>query len=65
MLSCGASVTGFVQVWFAADTFLKGVALLALCLILYLYWLHFHEKLQRRRDERDRRRQRRSHWGYE
>ena len=64
MVSRGASVTAFVRVWFA-DVFTGGLGGLAVCLMGYLLWLHFHEKVQRRKDQQERRRQRRDHWGYE
>lgn len=60
----GADVTVVVRVWFA-DIFLSGVAGLAVCLVLYLLWLHFHEKWQQHKDQQERRRQRLAHWGHE
>ena len=64
MLSSSASVTAFVRVWFA-DVFTSGIAGLAVCVMGYLLWLYFHEKVRRRRDQEERRRKRRNHWGYE
>jgi uncharacterized protein (DUF2062 family) len=64
MLSCGARVIVCVRVWFA-DVFAAGIAGLTVCVTGYLLWLHFHEKLQQRREERDRRRRRLAHWGNE
>jgi hypothetical protein len=64
MVSCGASGTVFVRVWFA-DVFTGGIAGLAVCAMGYLLWLYFHEKLRRRKDQQECRRQRRKHWGYE
>ena len=42
-----------------ADTVLNGMALLALGLVSYLYWLHFREKRQERKAQLERERNRR------
>ena len=57
-------MTAFVNVWFA-EILTNGMAGLAVCLVVYLLWMEFGEKWQRRKDQQERRRQRRSHWGYE
>jgi hypothetical protein len=56
-------MVSFVQPMLA-DAVLNGSALLAVSLVSYLSWLHFHEKRAQRRVRRERERERRSHWGY-
>jgi hypothetical protein len=48
-----------------ADAFVNGMALLALALAGYLFWLRFREKRQERKLRQERERNRRNHWGYE
>jgi hypothetical protein len=58
-------MTGFTHFLFLADMLTNCMAGLAVCLIVYLCWLIFREKRQRRNDQQKRSRQRRGHWGYE
>jgi len=55
----------YVPVWFAADTLVKDVAFLALCLVVCLCWLNFQEKRERRKAQHERRRERLANWGHE
>ena len=57
-------MTALAQFWID-QLFVEGIAALAVGFILYLYWLNFREKRQRRKDEQERRRQRLSNWGHE
>ncbi len=47
-----------------ADAVLNVMALLAIGLVSYLFWLGFHEKRRERKLQRERARNRRSPWGY-
>ena len=48
-----------------ADVLVNGMAVLVLCFVSYLCWLHLREKRRERRAQRDRELKRRNHWGYE
>ena len=48
-----------------ADVLINGVAALAVGLVVYLGWLSFQQKRERRTEQKERQRQRRGHWGYE
>jgi membrane protein implicated in regulation of membrane protease activity len=50
---------------FFADILVNGVAALAVGLVVYLGWLNFQQKRERRTKQEARKRQRRGHWGYE
>jgi len=47
-----------------ADSLLNGMALLALSVVGYLFWLRIREKHEERKLLRERERNRRDHWGY-
>jgi hypothetical protein len=47
-----------------ADILANGVAAFAVGLVVYLGWLSFQEKRERRNEQKERERQRGSHWGY-
>jgi hypothetical protein len=48
-----------------ADIFVNGVAAFSVGLVVYLWWLSFHQKRERRTQEKEREKHRRGHWGYE
>ncbi len=47
-----------------ADALLNGMAMLALGLVSYLFWLGFREKRRERKLLQERERNRRGRWGY-
>ena len=51
-------------VWFA-DILVNGMAAFAVGLVVYLGWLNFPQKRERRNELKERERQRRGYWGYE
>jgi len=48
-----------------ADILVNGMAASAVGLVVYLGWLSFQQKRERRTQEKEREKHRRGHWGYE
>ena len=49
---------------YLADILVNAGATLAVGLVVYLGWLSFQQKRERRKEQKEREGQRRAHWGY-